>query len=291
MPRLSREPSETTRSRPHVTTAWSWRQLAAPAVSRYRLGEGRRIGRNINAVWAMGELATPPRIVRPQQLPRLALVVGPTLRPDEYSIAVQLRICATVRDDECLGHATITRWTDLDCTPSSARHYVVRDELLRLAHLADPSVEAEVTGLVPKVPLLRPADIFTSAAIPGCLAALDVGVTSPHAAGAGDDCVESMALRTRNEYESHRQAMAESNVVYRPVISSAYRRVHPDAQVVMRTLAVRAARRCGFADHRQLLKQARAAVGVALWRRAASMVHMCLPPLSPEERKLLLSHH
>ena len=46
--------------------------------------------------------------------------------------------------------------------------------------------------------------------------------------------------------------------------------------VVLMAIARRAARRRGLADFRPLLARARAAIGVALARRTARMVHACL---------------
>ena len=65
----------------------------------------------------------------------------------------------------------------LCAVPEATRgHYGVRDEVLKLAHLADPSSATEALGLIPSAPALRPADILTSAALPGRLAALDIGL-------------------------------------------------------------------------------------------------------------------
>ena len=46
---------------------------------------------------------------------------------------------------------------------------------------ADPSADWEPEGSVPSQPRARSADVLTSAAIPGRVAALDVGGTSPAA--------------------------------------------------------------------------------------------------------------
>ena len=92
--------------------------------------------------------------------------------------------------------------------PEATRgHYDARDEILRLAHLADPSAATETLGLIPSAPTLRPADILTSAAVPSRLAALDVGITSPDASGAGDDCCEAMFQRKLSDYGAYRDEM------------------------------------------------------------------------------------
>ena len=55
-------------------------------------------------------------------------------------------------------------------------HNAVRNELHAAASMCDPSAELEPLGLITSHPTLRPADVLTSAALPGRLAALDVGV-------------------------------------------------------------------------------------------------------------------
>ena len=52
-----------------------------------------------------------------------------------------------------------------------------------------PFLDVEPMGLVPSRPTLRPADVLSGAFHNGRLAAVDVGVISPSAAGAGADCV------------------------------------------------------------------------------------------------------
>ena len=52
-------------------------------------------------------------------------------------------------------------------------------------------------------------------------------------------------------------------------------------------LATQAARRLGAPDHRPLLRREHAALGVALWRRAAAMARACLRPLTRESLQLL----
>ena len=148
--------------------------------------------------------------------------------------------------------------------------------MLELAHLADPSAEAETPGLVPSAPSLRPADVLTSAALPGRLAALDVGVVSPDAAGSGPDCCAHMFEQKMKVYREHFEEMEAGGVIYRPLIWSALGREHPETSVVLEALARAAARRRGLRDFRQLLRRTRDAIGVMLTRRAVRMVWACL---------------
>jgi len=170
---------------------------------------------------------------------------------------------------------------------STSGHYAVRNAALELVHLADPSAETEVEGLIPSAPARRPADILTSAALPGSLAALDIGVTAPDAVGAGSDCVEAMRRRKVGEYAGHVEELAEQAIYYRPLTFSAFGRVHPEAVALLTNVAKVAARRRGLGDHRLLLRRAMVKVGVQLARRVAAMVRACLPRLSDEEAGLL----
>lgn len=102
-------------------------------------------------------------------------VHGPIAPSCEFLLAVRLRLGAACAD----ATTRCTRCNALmgeDCAhgllcarPEATKgHYHVRDEMLCLAHLADPSTTPEAIGLIPSAPALRLADLLTSAAIPGC---------------------------------------------------------------------------------------------------------------------------
>ena len=131
---------------------------------------------------------------------------------------------------------------------------------------------------------LRPADIPTSAVLPGRLAALDIGITSPDASGAGDDCCEAMFKRKRKDYKAYLEELEEHrDVIYKPMIWSTWGRAHPETQVMLESMAIIAARRRRLRDHRLILRRVKCAIGVQLARRAARMMFSCLPQLSDEE--------
>ena len=67
--------------------------------------------------------------------------------------------------------------------------------------MLDPSTEREATPLIPGTDLM-PADVLTGALGPG-LTALAIGITSPDASNAGDDCVASMYERKMTTYAMH----------------------------------------------------------------------------------------
>ena len=218
------------------------------------------------------------------------------LPPDEFVTAVRLRLGARITDEPAV---CIQCGVDMGCDCRHALccargagnrgHDKVRDTTHSFAELADPSACIEPLGLVPSAPTLRPADVFTSAAIPGRMAALDVGVACPDAAAATDDACDAMQRRKLDEHAPYLAELADEGVVYRPLVFSCWGRPHPEALELLAALAAAAARRQGFADGASLLRCARRAISVQLWRRAASMVHACLPRPSADEAAAALA--
>ena len=94
--------------------------------------------------------------------------------------------------------------------------------------------------------------------------------------------------RERNHYREHLDEMEGAGIRYQPVVVSCYGRVHLDSVATVERIAQQAARRAGVADHRPLLRRSWAAVGVAIWRRAAQMARACLPRISRESAAVLL---
>ena len=178
----------------------------------------------------------------------------------------------------------------LRCAPGACTrgHNAVRAALSALASLADPSSSVEPLGVVPSTPNVRPADVLTTAALPGCTAALDVGVASPDSIGAGPDCCEAMMRRKLGTYSDHFHELSARGVRYVPFALSCYGRLHPEAAVTVSQLAAAAARRQGSVSARTLEKRARCWISVAVVRRAVAMVRACLPPMTAEQATVLL---
>ena len=170
---------------------------------------------------------------------------------------------------------------------STRGHYACRDALLNFVHIADASATTEEPDLIPSRPALRPADIFTSAALPGGRAALDVGVCCPDAQGAGDDCCAAMEEAKRARYGPFLHELAAQGIRYVPFVASCYGRLHPEADLAMERIGRQAARRLGVRDPQPLVRRPRAALGVAIRRRAAAMVTACIPPLDDEALQIL----
>ena len=162
----------------------------------------------------------------------------------------------------------------------------MRDTLHAVAKTTDSQAELEPEGLITSHPRLRPADVLTGAFHQGRLAAVDVGVICPTAAGAGLDCVVTMHDRKLAAMAVHQAALSAASVEYQPFAVSCWGRLHPAALGMLTNAAKRLARRKGFASHAGILQSMRARITTALMRRAAKMLLQCLPrqwDLEPDE--------
>ena len=157
-----------------------------------------------------------------------------------------------------------------------------------LATLADPSALLEPLGVIPSNPNARPADILCTAALPGSTAALDIGIASPDAFGAGPDCCEALVRRELREQAAYQPELAAQGVRYIALAFSCYGRVHPEAASVIKRLATAAARRQGATSARTLECRTRCRLSVCIARRAGAMVRACVPDLPSEKAALLL---
>ena len=106
-------------------------------------------------------------------------------------------------------------------------------------------------------------------------------------ARAGEDCCETMWHEKKKHYLKHAASMERVGLYSRPVVFSCYGRLHVAGETTVSTIAQKAARRMGVGDSRPLLRRAKAAIGVALWRRAVAMVRACLFELSEESLGIL----
>ena len=195
---------------------------------------------------------------------------------DEFAAAVRLRLgCGGPTDPvqcSCCGVATLQCSGEhaLHCAAgeSTRGHNDVRDTLHAVAKTTDSQAELEPEGLITSHPRLRPADVLTGAFHQGRLAAVDVGVICPTAAGAGLDCVVTM----------HDRKLACCQLLGPASPSRIW--------ACSRMLAKRLARRKGLASHAGILQSMRARVTTALMRRSAKMLLQCLPrqwDLEPDE--------
>ena len=207
-----------------------------------------------------------------------------TLPHEEFVIAVRLRLGASLIDSEAVcklcGNAPIDRCCHhpLTCAIGEATkgHTKIRDSVMDLALKADPAAETEPVSLTSH-PGLRPADILCSAAIRGSLAALDVGVTMPSDSVGDADAAQLYLDAKIYKYRRYLDAMQAQGIVYKPMIWTAWGRAHPDVISVLRSLAIKAARRRGLISSQIILGETRLSIALELQARAARMVMACLP--------------
>ena len=119
------------------------------------------------------------------------------------------------------------------------------------------------------------------------MAALDIGICSPDACGAGEDCCDSMHDTKLKRYKEFLDGRFGPDFIYCPLIFSCYGRVHPESMAILRNISQGAARRRGLLDFRGLFARLLRNIGVAIWRRAALMVHDCTPKFVSSESALL----
>ena len=219
---------------------------------------------------------------------------GDYLRPHEFSRAISLRLGAPVLGNSCScavcgGRMDAHGIHSLHCAPgeSTRGHNGVRDTVLGLATMGDSSSCIEPRGLVASRPGLRPADVLSSAAC-GRLAALDVGIAYPGAAGSGDDACTAMVVSKRDKYAGVLGELRDEGVEYKPLVWSCWGRPHCDAVSIVRAMAEAAARRSGDCHASVVERRAHGLIGIQIWRRAARMVEACLPRAPPAESFLLL---
>ena len=129
---------------------------------------------------------------------------------------------------------------------------------------------------MPSQPTWRPADILTLAAHPRQTTAVDVMVKSPNATGAGLDCTEAGKREKLDRYSSVLGELERQGITYEPAVFSAFGRRHPDVTRMLNEASRRVARHRGCAFPKLLKRGWSRDLAVAVWRRAASMVHRCL---------------
>ena len=160
-----------------------------------------------------------------------------------------------------------------------------RTSLLSGLKLADAGVSTEPQGLTTTQD--RPADILTTAAVPGRSAALDVCVASPNAAGAGGDAAEAAFRRKLRRYRRAIPELAAAGIAFRPMIWTADGRPHPAATRTLTFAAELATRRSGQGTAKTMLRRWRHEIQISILKRRAAMTRSVLPALSDRDAWLL----
>ena len=145
--------------------------------------------------------------------------------------------------------------------------------------MADSSLQTEVRGLTDTH--LRPADILTTAAVPGRSAALDVCIASSSAAAAHGDACEAAFRRKLQHYRDIIPQLAEAEIAFRPMVWTADGRPHPAVVRTLRFAAKLAASRANNdTTAAAILGRWRHELQVTIQRRRAAMARAVLPRVS-----------
>jgi hypothetical protein len=222
---------------------------------------------------------------------------GFVLHPDDYVTALRLRLGLDAAEymgaepcGECEQPVTADDFGPHALLCARGRrtvgHNRIRDHLADLARASDSRVQTEVQWAAAvgcadaRVDARRPADIVTSAVPLGGVGyvALDVGVTTPHTM----EAVKKPDLDVLDAYHKaktlkYADAAREAKWQYRPVIVSAFGRVHSDAKNVVHRLALAAARRYGVKSATMIETAWWRNCSTLLMERASSMVARCRP--------------
>ena len=130
--------------------------------------------------------------------------------------------------------------------------------------------------------MLRPADILISAALDGCTAAFDVGITASGASETDADPAETMHNKKARERLPIQATLAAQNIRYVPIVWTSYGRPHEAAKAALQRIARQVARRRGDGCAQAVQRQMRRAIGTELARRVARMSLACWPTTSPQ---------
>jgi hypothetical protein len=213
---------------------------------------------------------------------------GSVMTEGDYVINVQKRLGAKILSDECwcnicgkhidpcLNHSEV-------CAIGEATrgHYAVVRAMVDGLKIADPAVTTEPRGLTRTQD--RRADIFTSAAVPGRSAALDVCIASPDSAAAGEDACESAFKRKLHHHLSVIPELHAAIIASRPMIWSADGRPHPAVTRTLKYAADIAARKRGGVTVPALLARWKHEITVAFVRRRAAMIRAVLPQIGAKQ--------
>ena len=197
-----------------------------------------------------------------------------------HASAMACRLCGAQLDPQ-LEHSEL-------CSVAEATkgHYACVRALVNGLKLADPGVTTEPRGLTSSTS--RPADIFTTAAVPGRSAALDVCVASPNAAAAFGDAAEAAFKRKLRRYRTEIRELHNAGIVFRPMVWTADGRPHPAATRTLKYAAELAAtRNSQQASASSLLGRWRHEVQISILRRRAGMHRAVLPRPSKFQEWLL----
>ncbi len=218
---------------------------------------------------------------------------GSVLSEADYVVNIQKRLGARVREahelchlcgqvmDQQLEHSELSPLAE-----ATRGHYACVRALVNGFRLADPGVMTEPAGLTSN--LDRPADILTTAAVPGRSAAIDVCIASPNASIAAGDAAAAAFRRKLRRYRRAIPELARAGIVFRPMVWTADARPHPAVVRTLRHAAGVAARRnTGVDDPTLVLSRWRHEITTTILRRRAAMACAVVPRRTARQRWLL----
>ena len=190
----------------------------------------------------------------------------------------ECRLCGSFLDPQ-LEHAET-------CSTAEATrgHYACVHAVVCGMKLADPNITTEPRGLTASQS--RPADIFTTTAVPGRSAALDVCIASSNAAAARGDAAQAAFDRTLSHYSREIPELQNQGIHYRPLVWTADGRPHPAVTRTLQYAGDIASSRNGQQMSAKSL-QHRWKHQIAILRRRASMTRAVLPNPTPRAAWLL----
>ena len=211
---------------------------------------------------------------------------GSVLSEEDYVLNVQKRLGAQLVDCSdtvpqcrvCQKHLDPQlEHCETCCIADATRgHYACVRAVVAGLRAADPSVTTEPQGLTDSQ--ARPADILTTAAVPGRRAALDLCVASPNAAGAGGDAAEAAFKRKLRHYAHVVPQLHQAGIAFRPLIWTADGRPHPAASRTLRYAAERAAYKGGrVVTPSEYYRRWSHEISIAILRRRAAMARAGMP--------------
>ena len=187
-----------------------------------------------------------------------------------YAEPVQCKLCGQLLD---------TRAFHAECCAigeATKGHYNVVRKVVDGICLADSSVRTEVRGLSEHSDV-RPADIFTNAALPGREAALDITIVSPEAAHAGQDCLQTAFVEKFRKYRQILGELSGQGIGFRPVVWSTEGAPHPVATRMLAYVCCQATRRNGISGDDKMFSRWQRELATALQVRKAKMIAACTP--------------
>ncbi len=217
---------------------------------------------------------------------------GSRLSAEDFTLAMQSRLGAVVSpgDDLCrqCGEALDPKVSHAFCcakAESTRGHYKVVSAVAEGLALVDPCLQTEVRGLASTTD--RPADILTTAAIPGRTTALDITVASPDAVHAGLDACASAYARKVTRYSNIIPQLSRAGITFQPMVWSTEGRPHPATTRVLEFALKAAARKHGADQVARLRSRWLHEIGIELQRRKAAMMRACLPARGARQTWLL----